>query len=372
MQSNFLTRSVYVLALIVLSYLILHFLKFYFVPVVFAALFAMLMLPLCNRFERFKIPPIVASFICLLIILSVVGIMIALFSTQVMSFISALPEFENDLKIRFASINDWITEMSGYNLSNEMGGVNGQLDQVFSMAGTITTKVLVATGGGLLQFGLMTVHFILFLLYRHRIKEVCFRILPVAQHENAVHIIQEIAKVTQRYLFGVLIVMAVLAFLNSIGLLIVGLHHAIVIGVFAAVINIIPYVGVWTAAAFAMLYAFATQNDNLYILGVLIVFFTTHFLDANILTPKITGSKIKLNPMATLAAVIFGEMTWGIAGMILFIPLLGIAKIIFSHIESLKPLADLIGDNELEGESRLMKVLKKMRRKKKVEVQEKA
>src|SRR6185295_12033180 len=141
----------------------------------------------------------------------------------------------------------------------------------------------------------------------------CFRILPTAQHETAVQIFSEIAKVTQRYLSGVLIVMSVLAVLNSVGLLIIGLHHAIVIGVFAAVLNVIPYVGVWTAAALAMLYAFATEGDNWYMLAVLLVFFITHFLDANILTPKITGSKIRLNPMATLAAIIFGELTWGIA-----------------------------------------------------------
>ncbi|HYV94448.1 MAG TPA: AI-2E family transporter [Chitinophagales bacterium] len=364
MQSTFLTKAVYVLALIVLSYLILHSLKFYFVPVAFAGLFAMLMLPLCSRLERWNFPPLLAAFLCLLLILSVIAIMVAVFSAQVVSFAKALPEVGNELKYKFNSIDQWFQHLTGYSSADQMNAFNGQLDQLFTMAGGITTKVLVATGGTMLQLGLMMVHFILFLLYRHRIKEVSFRILPTAQHETAVQMFHEITRVTQRYLSGVLIVMSVLAVLNSVGLLIIGLHHAIVIGVFAAVLNVIPYVGVWTAAALAMLYAFATEGDNWYMLAVLLVFFITHFLDANILTPKITGSKIRLNPMATLAAIIFGELTWGIAGMILFIPLLGIAKIIFSHVETLKPLSDLIGDDELKGESRLMKALKKMRMKK--------
>ena len=171
MQSNFLTRTVYILALIVLTYLILHFLKFYFVPVVFSALFAMLMLPLCIRLERLKTPPLIASFICLLIILAVLATIVALFSSQVISFIKALPEFENDLKAKFNSIDEWVQRMTGFSSSDQMGALNGQLDQIFSVAGSLTTKVLVATGGTLLQFGLMVVHFILFLLYRHRIKE---------------------------------------------------------------------------------------------------------------------------------------------------------------------------------------------------------
>src|SRR5437867_4361748 len=105
MQGNFLIRTVYILALIVLAFIILHFLKFYFVPVIFSALFAMLMLPLCIRMERLKVPPIIASFICLFIILSVLAIIVAVFSSQVVSFVKALPEFENDLKAKFASID---------------------------------------------------------------------------------------------------------------------------------------------------------------------------------------------------------------------------------------------------------------------------
>src|SRR5258708_3958815 len=105
MQSNFLTKAVYILALVVLSYLILHFLKFYFVPVVFAGLFSMLMLPLCIRLERWKIPSIVAAFICLLIILSVVVIIIGIFSTQVASFVRALPEVQIELRNKFTAID---------------------------------------------------------------------------------------------------------------------------------------------------------------------------------------------------------------------------------------------------------------------------
>jgi hypothetical protein len=115
-----------------------------------------------------------------------------------------------------------------------------------------------------------------------------------------------------------------------------------------------------------MLTGVLSADESWSLLGIFIVFLATHFIDANFLTPRIVGSQIKVNPMATLAAVIVGELTWGIAGMILFIPLVGIAKIVFLNLEPLKPAAFLMGDDQMEGDVTIFGNLRKRKQKKKI------
>src|SRR5690606_37343215 len=74
-----------------------------------------------------------------------------------------------------------------------------------------------------------------------------------------------------------------------------------------------------------------------------IIFVVVHFIDANIILPRIVGSRVQMNPLATIVAVISGSIIWGIPGMFLFIPLTAIVKVVFERVESLKPWAMLIG-----------------------------
>jgi len=354
-----------VLAFFILLFLLLRELKFFLVPVIFSSLFAMLMLPLAIRLEKWKIPRAGAAFICLLIILSVFALFVILFSSQVASFTNDLPGLEEKLKERLDGVQQWVEGFTGWNSSEQMSKLNKSMDQMMGEAGGLTTDILKSTGSTLLQFILMLVYFIFFLLYRERIKQFFLLIIKNQYHETTMVIIESISKVTQRYLRGILIVMSILAVLNSVGLLIVGLKHAIFLGVFAAVLNIIPYLGVWVACALCMLTAILSPDESWSLLGIFIVFFTTHFLDANFLTPRIVGSQIKVNPMAVLAGVVLGEMVWGIAGTILFIPLLGISKIIFSNLEPLKPFAYLMGDDGLDDNISFVKVFRRVTTKKK-------
>lgn len=66
-------------------------------------------------------------------------------------------------------------------------------------------------------------------------------------------------------------------------------------------------------------------------------------MESYFLTPNITGNKVKLNPMATIMVLLLGALVWGVAGMILFIPFLGILKVVFDNIEPLRPFGYIIG-----------------------------
>jgi predicted PurR-regulated permease PerM len=216
-----------ILAFVVLLFIVLRELKFFLVPVIFSALLAMLMLPVCMKLENWKIPRVISIVICSIAILGIFGLIIVLFSSQVASFVKDLPGLEEKLRTRLDGVQGQIERITGWDSGEQLSRLSKSLDKVAGAAGSITTDILASTGRTFVQFILMIVYFILFLLYRERIKKFFLMSIQSQYHETTMDIIEDISKVTQRYLRGILIVMSILAVLNSVGLLIVGLKHAI-------------------------------------------------------------------------------------------------------------------------------------------------
>ncbi len=139
-------------------------------------------------------------------------------------------------------------------------------------------------------------------------------------------------------------VIGILAILNTTGLFIIGLEHAIFFGVFASLLAVIPYIGIIIGSLPPLLYAFLLTDSLLNPLLVIAVFSIVQFLEGNFITPRIVGSKVSINPFVALIALIIGGQLWGIAGMILFVPLIGILRVIFEEIEELRPYGYLLGN----------------------------
>jgi predicted PurR-regulated permease PerM len=155
-------------------------------------------------------------------------------------------------------------------------------------------------------------------------------------------VITETRLLANGYIVGLLIEMVIVAVLNCTAFLIFGVKYALLLGILAAVMNIIPYLGIYTSAAIAALITLSNSSPA-HALGVIIILLAIHVVDANVLMPRIVGRRVKMNPLITIAAVLVGELLWGIPGMFLFIPLAGILKIIFERVDGLKPWAILMG-----------------------------
>lgn len=353
----------FVLAFMVLLFLIMKQLSFYLVPTVFGAFLAMLLLPLNRRMEKWGIHRVAAIIISLLLILLIVVGIATLFTSQVIIFARDLPLIQKQIIDRFNTFQFYIAANTGFGIESQMQFVDKEIAAVVASADKLVAGVLISTGGTFAATGLMMVHFFLFLFYRSRIKEFFLRLLPESGQTKAEHVIEQITKVTQQYLTGVVTVMVILSVLNSVGFVALGIKNAIFFGILAAVLNIIPYIGVWIGSVLPIIMALITKESLFYPIGVLGVVLITQFIDNNFLTPRITGSQVKINALATIGVIIVGSIVWGVGGMILFIPLLGVLKIIFDNVEELKPFGYLIGDDASEGESIFSRIKKKFKRK---------
>jgi predicted PurR-regulated permease PerM len=92
---------------------------------------------------------------------------------------------------------------------------------------------------------------------------------------------------------------------------------------------------------------------------VLVALIFIQAIDNYFVEPNVIGGEVRLTALSTILAIFMGGIVWGIAGMILFIPILGILKIIFNHVAKLKPYGYLIGDEGRSPSSRIKEWFRK-------------
>jgi len=198
------------------------------------------------------------------------------------------------------------------------------------------------------DFILVTVYTFLFVLYRSRLKKFILMLVPVEQMQRTEKVISESAKVAFQYLSGLSVMIVMLWVMYGIGFSIVGIEGAIFFAVLCGLLEIVPFVGNLTGTGITVLMAVSQGGGGDMVLGVLATYFVVQFVQSYIIEPLVVGAEVNINPFFTILVLVLGEMLWGIPGMVLAIPLLGIAKIIFDNIEPLRPYAYLIGGERKE------------------------
>ena len=186
------------------------------------------------------------------------------------------------------------------------------------------------------------------------------------ENKTLVHdIIEQVQYIIRKYIIGLLIQMGVIAAVVSIAFWILGIKYAFLLGLITGVLNVIPYIGIFTALVLSTLITFATATLLSKVLLVIITLVVVHLIDSNILLPIVVGSKVRINALITVLGVIIGEMVWGISGMFLSIPVIAVLKIIFDRVESMKPWGIILGDEE-QKQNKLAERLKVARGREKV------
>lgn len=315
------------------------------VPLIFATIIAILLNPIVNFLSRKGINKIIAIFISIFAVFILLSALAYFLGFQLMSFSDSLPEFKQKLSllgqdsinwisdtfnIDKSKIDSWITKTKGEGLNNSTA-VIGQT------AGTI--------GGVLIMIFLMPVYIFLIQFYKPLLLDFISQLFGRERHTMVAEVLLESKSLIQSYLIGLLFEMAIVATLNSVGLLILGIKYAILLGIIGALLNLIPYIGGIVATTLSMVIAFATKSPST-ALWVFVVFITVQLIDNNFIIPKIVASKVKINALVSIVVVLIGGALWGVAGMFLSIPLIAIVKVIFDRVEHLQPFGFLLGDNQ--------------------------
>ncbi|MES1217267.1 MAG: AI-2E family transporter, partial [Bacteroidota bacterium] len=315
------------------------------IPLVFATIIAILLNPLVNFLCSKKINRVVAIFIALFLGIIVIAGIAYFIGSQMTMFSDSFPQFKEKFLKLTSNAENWISQTFNISKTKIDGWMNKTKGEGMNNSTAVITETIGTISGALVTIFLLPVYIFMILFYKPLLLDFIAQLFKKDQHNVVAEVLLETKTLIQSYLVGLLLEAVLVATLNSIGLLIIGIDYAILLGVIGALLNIIPYIGGVIAIALPMLIAFATKAP-IDALWVLIVYLVVQFIDNNFFVPKIVASKVKINALVSIIVVLIGGALWGIPGMFLSIPLTAIIKVVFDRIEPLKPFGFLLGDNQ--------------------------
>lgn len=330
---------------IVLIFIILSYGKFILMPLAFAALIAMLLEPLSQWLERIRLNRVMAIIFSMVLLFIILGGIISLLSMQLVQFADRLPEANEKIQAVSSDILQFFEAKFNLSPSRQVEYLEQGLSAVVNKSGEYVSTALGATTSVFTTLGLLP-FFVFFMMYYKKMYRTFLYKLWKGEDQVINKVVDGIQSVTQNYIIGMITVITLLAILNAIGLWIIGIEHALFFAVFAAILAIIPYIGIILGSLPAIIFALLFTESLFIPLGVIAVFAVVQFLEGNFITPNIVGSRVSINPMIALVALLVGGELWGISGMILFVPFVGILKHIFDQVEELKPVGYLFGNSQ--------------------------
>jgi predicted PurR-regulated permease PerM len=313
-------------------------------PLIFAAIIAIILHPAVNLLTRFKINRVIAIIITLILAMSVILAFGLFLFSQGVRFSDTWPKMVVKLDSYFNEAITWASGNFDVSPQKILAWITKTKSELINTSGSAIGNTLVNVGNGLVVILLIPVYIFMMLFYQPLLIEFFRRAFGTDNRTEVSLIIRQIKTVIQRYLSGLFIEAVIVAALNTIALLILGIEYAFLLGILGALLNVIPYLGGLVAVAMPMMVALVTKDSVWFPLYVMAAYYFIQLIDNNYIVPKIVASKVKINALVSIVVVLAFGALWGIPGMFISIPLTAIVKLIFDHIEPLKPWGFLLGD----------------------------
>lgn len=368
-EQKWYVNYTYFIAALILTVYAMIMAKTILLPLLFALFFSILLSPICIWLERYKVPRILSSLAALLIGLIFLSGIGFFFYSQMSAFARDADMFVERIEELIESLDVFLTTWFAYEGEINLDRVVSEIIDYIRENTVSLTRGITGAASTITAFFLVPVYMYLILLFRDTLKTFVLKSFGkgISSSEDKVrNIINKVKTMVQRYITGLLMVIAILAVLNSIMLTVIGVNHAIFFGVFAAMLNVIPFVGPIMGSILPILYSLITMDSLIYPLIILLGFYIIQLFESNLFTPSIVGSQVSMNALATLLLIFIGAQIWGLAGMILFIPIGAIIKVICDEVESLNHFGYLLGretDHKSEERSALAKKVIQLRQK---------
>lgn len=347
----------------------LFILKPIVVPLIIALILTVAVFPLVNYLEKKwhfnRVASALTAILTLSLLLSGLLTFIAVQLTDILEksefYLERLAEVYNSILSYFDTnfgIRKSELSLKKLNIGSTIKDNFAGIVEFLTSSGSIFTDVV-----------LIPLYIFFFLIYRKFFKSFIFKAFSANGNVLRVKtIMSKLYTVQQNYLYGLFTVMFIVGLLNTVGLLILGIENAFFFGFLAALLLLIPYIGIIIGSFLPALVALATKDSAWYAAGVIAIFMFIQVIEGNYITPKITGSKVSINSFVAILSIILFSMLWGTAGMIVALPVIASLKVIFDTIPELKPYGFLIGEpleEHLRSAARIrLKSWKKIRKEK--------
>jgi len=316
--------------------------KTLFIPLCYGLFIAVVLYPVCRWLEQHHWPKSIAiAFSLLLVAILFVGLL-WLLVLQVNSFGKDLQELKAKVTPSLNGLQQWLAGNFDISIAAQNEWLAGIAKKMTDNSGGFLAGTFNKTTAGLFTLFIVPVFAALF-LYNRKDFVLFLEKLSGSKNHNKLHnILHQSVNTYSHFIRGMIFVYLIVGVLNSAGLLALGIKHAVLFGFLAAFMTIIPYIGIFISALLPVTVAWLTKDSIWYPLGVVAVFVLVQYLEANIIFPRVVAAQLNISTWITLVAIIAGGILWGVSGMILCIPCVGILKIISDYIPSMAALNVLL------------------------------
>jgi predicted PurR-regulated permease PerM len=335
----FIRATVILFGLVLISFALAN-LRGILIPFSFSLFLAVLLNPLMERLLHWRLPRVAAIAVSLIVAILLIGGIWYFLAKQIMQFTDQLPLLEKKASELIMRLQDYLMQhwkipvaKTNEYLADAKAAIKPLLGQLLgSMAGTMGTVFL------------LPIYTFLLLYYKNLILNFLYEIFAEQNAEEVSAVLRQVRGAIQSYMYGLLIEAAIVATLNTIALLILGVQYAVLMGVLGALLNVLPFFGGILAAALPIMVATITKEGYNTQIGIAIAYMIIQFTDNHFLIPYIVSAKVRINALLSVVAVLLGGAVWGLAGMFLSIPFIGVLKIVFDRIPEMQPWGRLLGD----------------------------
>lgn len=347
-QAGYSVRLLARLATVVLVWLILDYFSDVFIPIAFGGLIASSLVPAMRALRRRGFTSGWAIVVVMFMASAVVTSILLMLNLSSGGLAADLARIRTDANSALTGWEQWVGQYLSAHPQLASSWSKG-LEDALAALGNWLTGAVGSTTSALGTLLLIPLYTILVLVYRKRLVAGVRQMVRPSLAPRVPALVNDIRAVLGQYLLGVLVVMLIVFGLGAVGLAIMGVPHAIFLALLAAILNLVPYLGIAVVASLAATLGSWSTGSPLTAVGVVILFACIHLLEANLITPLIVGKRVQLNVLAVVLAVVLGATLWGLPGMILAIPYAAAVRVLAEVTPGWQGLALWLCDTPLSA-----------------------
>ena len=315
-------------------------------PILFATLISISLFPLARLFERLRLGKAFSALLAVIVAITVISAILWFIVHQSIIIGKDASAITDKVLSVLENGQNWLQDRFGIERNQVLDKLKEQGNKTLENAGGVITATFGSIGNMLASAILVPLYSFFMLYYRDFFREFFFKAFKSTPQTKVDEVLNKIYTVVQSYLVGLITVMGIVAILNTVGLMLMDIEYAWFFGTLASLLMLLPYIGIAIGSILPALFALATKDTAWYALGVVAWFQVVQFLEGNIITPNIVGSKVSINPLMAIIGILLGGMLFGLAGLILALPFIATLKVIFDAIPSMEAFGFLIGEPE--------------------------
>lgn len=316
------------------------------VPLILSALFAIILQPFVYFLKnQIRIPLVIGAIVTVFILVALLIGLLVFISFQVSDIITDIDKIQKNLNIHIANIQHFIRVNFNISWYEQKIFIDEATKDSIENGKELIGVTITSFSNTILNVILVPIYTFLILLYGAHFKLFLKKLLLKKHHTLLSDILKQIKSTVKSYIVGLILELVFVSALTSLGLYIIGVEYAIVLGLITGILNLIPYIGILFAGLLTIIASLTGSADLSIVVGIIVVNVIVQFIDNNLLVPLVVSSKVKINAISTIVGILIGGALAGVSGMFLAIPIMAIVKVIFDRIDYLEPWGYLLGDD---------------------------